>query len=45
MDEDDKFNRAAAAIKKNPHKSNVAIAKDIGVSKDTVRKARTATCD
>jgi hypothetical protein len=35
--------RAAAAIEVNPQKSNMAIAKDIGVSEATVRRARPAT--
>lgn len=37
--------RAAEAIKANPQKSNRAIADEIGVSKDTVRKVRETTGD
>jgi DNA-binding Lrp family transcriptional regulator len=37
--------RALAAMRANPRKSNRAIADEIGVSKDTVRRAREATGD
>ncbi len=37
--------RALEAIRANPQKSNRAIADEIGVSKDTVRRAREATGD
>ena len=35
--------RAEAAVKANPQKSNRAIAEDLGVGKDTVRRARQST--
>ncbi len=37
--------RALEALRANPRKSNRAIADEIGVSKDTVRRAREATRD